>query len=128
MPTSVSRGPDGALYVSELSGVPFATNAARIYRVVPGAAPTVYLSSFTTVIDFAFGPDGSMYVVEHSTGPMFFAGAGRIPKVSTTGARTTVIGGLDRPTSIVVNNDGALYITNHGISMGAGEVLKIVTP
>ena len=34
--------------------------------------------------------------------------------------------GLDRPTSMVIDNDGAIYVTNHGISMGAGEVLKFV--
>jgi glucose/arabinose dehydrogenase len=29
------------------------------------------------------------------------------------------------PTSIVVGPDGALYVTNDGTSIGAGEVLRI---
>ena len=43
VPTEVQRGPDGALYVGSLSGVPFLSGNARIYRVVPGQAPTVYI-------------------------------------------------------------------------------------
>jgi hypothetical protein len=41
VPTAVAVGPDGAYYVSELTGVPFAAGAANIYRVVPGHAPTI---------------------------------------------------------------------------------------
>ena len=42
VPTSVAVGPDGAYYVSELTGFPFVPGFARIHRVVPGQAPTVY--------------------------------------------------------------------------------------
>jgi glucose/arabinose dehydrogenase len=125
VPTSVVVGPDGAYYVSELSGVPFATGAARIYRVVPGQAPTVYLTGFTTVIDLAFGPDDSLYVLEHSSGPVFFGGPGKITRITPSGTRTVVVTSLDRPTSLVVDSDGTIYVTNHGISMGSGEVIKI---
>lgn len=41
VPTSVVRGPDGALYVGELTGFPFPPGGARVYRVVPGCAPEV---------------------------------------------------------------------------------------
>jgi len=126
VPTAVAVGADGAYYVSELTGVPFAANAARIYRVVPGQAPAVYLTNFTTAIDLKFGPDGSLYVLEHSSGPSFFAGAGKITRITANGTRTTVVTGLDRPTSMVIDNEGVIYVINHGISMGAGEVLKIV--
>jgi hypothetical protein len=85
VPTAVAVGPDGAYYVSELTGVPFATGFANIYRVVPGQVPTVAWSAFTTVIDIAFGPDGSLYVLEHSTGPVFFALPGRLLKVAPDG-------------------------------------------
>jgi len=39
VPTEVTRGSDGALYVSLLSGVPFLPGTAGIYRVVLGQAP-----------------------------------------------------------------------------------------
>jgi glucose/arabinose dehydrogenase len=105
--------------------VPFAAGAANIYRVVPGQAPTVAWSGFTTVIDIAFGPDGSLYVLEHSTGPVFFQLPGRLIKVAPDGTRTIVIDGLTRPGSVAVGPDGALYVSNHSTSIGTGEVLRI---
>jgi hypothetical protein len=125
VPTAVAVGPDGAYYVSELTGIPFAAGAANIYRVVPGQAPTVAWSGFTTVIDIAFGPDGNLYVLEHSTGPVFFALPGRLLKVAPDGTRTTVIAGLNRPGSVAFGPDGALYVTNNSTSIGTGEVLRI---
>jgi hypothetical protein len=125
VPTAVAVGPDGAYYVSELTGVPFAAGAARIYKVVPGHAPEVAYSGFTTVIDLAFGPDGSLYVLEHSTGPVFFALPGRLVRIAPGGARSTVIDGLTRPGSVVVGPDGALYVSNRSTSVGGGEVLRI---
>jgi hypothetical protein len=125
VPTAVEVGPDGAYYVAELSGVPFAAGTANIYRLVPGQAPTVRWSGFTTVIDIAFGPDGSLYVLEHSTGPVFFALPGRLLKVAPDGTRTTVVDGLTRPGSVAVGPDAALYVSNRSISIGTGEVLRI---
>lgn len=125
VPTAVVVGPDGAYYVSELSGVPFAAGAARIYRVVPGQAPAVYLGGFKTIVDLAFDRDGNLYVLEHATGAVFFGGPGRLLKVAPDGTRSEVIGGLDRPTSVAIGWDGEVYVTNHGITPGAGEVLRI---
>jgi glucose/arabinose dehydrogenase len=125
VPTAVAIGPDGAYYVSALTGVPFAAGAANIYRVVPDQAPTVAWSGFTTVIDIAFGPDGSLYVLEHSTGPVFFALPGRLLKVAPDGTRTTVIAGLTRPGSVAVGPDGVFYVSNHSTEIGTGEVLRI---
>jgi hypothetical protein len=125
VPTSVVLGFDGAYYVSELTGVPFLAGAARIYRVVSGSPPQIFAEGFKTIIDLAFGPDGSLYVLEHASGPMFFAGPGDIIRIGRDGSRSVVVQGLDRPTSLVVDGRGTLYVTNHGISIGTGEVLRI---
>jgi len=63
------------LRVSELTGVPFTAGVARVYRVEPdGGAPEVFLDGFKTIIDLDFGPDGSLYVLQHATGPSSFQG------------------------------------------------------
>ncbi len=125
VPTSVAVGPDGAYYVGELSGVPFAAGSANVYRVVPRQQPQVFRSGFTTVTDIDFGPDGSLYVVEHSTGPVFFARPGDIVRIAPDGTRTVLVSNLNRPTSVLVGSDGAVYYTNMGITAGAGEVWKL---
>jgi hypothetical protein len=124
VPTAVVVGPDGAYYVSELTGHPFTEGAARIYRVVRGEAPTVFLEGFKTVIDLDFGPDGSLYVLQHATG-VAFEGPGQVIRITPEGTRTVVLGGLTSPTCLVVAADGTIYVSNHGISIGTGEVLKI---
>jgi hypothetical protein len=126
VPTSVAVGPDGAYYVGELTGFPFPSGFANVYRVEPGHAPTIAWSGFTMVIDIAFGPDGSLYVLEHSAGgPMFFATTGRLLRVAPNGTRTTIVDGLIRPGSVAVGPDGALYVSNRSTSIGTGEVLRI---
>ena len=124
VPTEVTRGPDGALYVSTLSGVPFLPGAARIYRVVEGQAPTVYVAGLTQVTDHAWAPDGTLYVLQYASAP-FFGGPGRIVRIATNGARTTLPVALTNPTAIIVGHDGALYVSNRGNVASVGEVLRI---
>ena len=125
VPTEVVRGPDGALYVSTLTGAPFLPGLARIYRVTPGGAPTVYRDGFTAITDFDFGPDGSLYVLQFAS-ELFLGGAGSVVRVSPDGTRTTIASGLVAPTGLTVGPDGAVYVTNLGVVVGAGEVLRIV--
>ena len=126
VPTGFARGPDGAIYLGQLTGVPFAAGAANIFRIVPGEAPTVWQSGFKTIIDLDFAADGSLYVLQHATGPVFFAGPGQVIRIAPDGSRAVVFSGLDRPTSLAVGPDGALYVTNRGVTAMAGEVLRIV--
>ena len=108
-----------------MTGIPFAAGASNIYRVVPGQAPTIVWSGFTTVIDLTFDQDGNLYVLEHSTGPVFFGLPGRLTRIAPDGTQTTVIDGLTRPGSVAIGPDGALYVSNRGTSIGTGEVLRV---
>ena len=54
-----------------------------------------------------FGPDGSLYVIEHSTGPTFFAQPGDLVKITPDGTRTVLVSGLDRPTSVLAARAGS---------------------
>jgi hypothetical protein len=150
VPTSVVVGPDGAYYVGELTGIPFTgtkRDRSNIYRVEAGQDPyhpTVFLdghvTGFNAIIDIAFkGRD--LYILQHwTTSPTAIPRDGKLIRVACGGSPlvcdgvpTTVLGGLDGPTSIAVGPDGALYVTNHGASPAfvggvytpAGEVLRI---
>jgi len=131
VPTAVARGPDGTLFVGQLTGFPFVPGLANIYRVVPGQAPVVHCSGFKAIIDLTFGPDGSLYVVENATGGVppfglfFLPHTGQLSRVGPNCERTALLQGLDRPTAVAVGADGAVYVTNHGVTAGAGEVLMI---
>jgi sugar lactone lactonase YvrE len=126
VPTAVARGPDGALYVGQLTGFPFVQGLAKIYRLLPGHAPVVHCGGFKTIMDLAFGTDGSLYVVENATGGLFFApNTGQVTRVAPDCSRTTVASGLNRPTAVAVGADGSIYVTNNGVSPGTGEVLMI---
>jgi hypothetical protein len=125
VPTEVTRGPDGALYVSLLTGAPFVPGAARIFRVVPGEQPTVFAEGFTMITDMDWGRDGSMYVLQYASAP-FFGGVGSVIRVAPDGTRTTIATDLTNPTSILAAPDGSIYVANRGNVASVGEVLRFV--
>lgn len=126
VPTEVHRGPDGALYVSILSGAPFPPGGAGIYRVVPGSEPELY-AGFTAVLDFAFAPDGGVFVLEFAAEP-FLGGNGSLVHVARDGTRTVVSDQLTAPTSLLVGRDGSVYVANQGMAPGMGEVVRFSRP
>jgi hypothetical protein len=128
VPTSVARGPDGALYVGQLTGFPFVQGLANIYRVVPGQAPAMHCTGFKAIVGLAFEASGNLLVLENATGafpPPFLPFSGRLSRVAPDCTRTVLLAGLNRPTAVAVAADGGIYVTNHGVTAGAGEVLMI---
>jgi hypothetical protein len=132
VPSSVAVGPDGALYVGELTGVPFRRGVAHVWRIAPGGRLAVYASGLTNVSDVAF-LGKSLLVLEIAV-----AGLGAPPspgaliRIDPAGGRTVLASrGLADPTGLAVGN-GAIYITNYGTSPGAGpgphgQVVKLST-
>jgi hypothetical protein len=127
VPTTVVRGPDGALYVGQLTGFPFPVGGARVWRIVPGQAPTVFASGFTNIIDIAFDKRGRLLVLEiFHNGLLSGNPAGALFRVAKNGDRTEIAAGsLTTPTSVAVGKDGTLYVSNKGTLVDVGEVLKI---
>src|SRR5215207_388538 len=127
VPTTVVRGPDGAYYVGQLTGFPFPVGGARVWRVVPGQAPTVYAGGFTNIIDIAFDQRGRLLVLEITANGLLSGNpAGALIRVEKSGARTELAAGeLTTPTSVAVGKDGTLYVSNKGTLVGVGEVLRI---
>lgn len=125
VPTTVVRGGDGAYYVSQLTGGPFSVGAANIFRVpAEGGTPEVVATGFTNVIDIAFAPDGSLYVLQIAAPIPNFPG-GSLIKVALDGTRTTVDVDLFAPGGLAVAKDGTIYVTNFSILPGGGQVIAI---
>ncbi len=126
VPTSVVRGPDGAFYVSQLTGFPFTPGVANIWRVVPGSAPTVYASGLTNVTDLAFARDGSLYAVEIASQGLLNGPIGSLVRIPPGGGSTheTVAGGLFAPYGVALTKHAA-YVTTGAVLVGGGELIKI---
>ncbi|HEY0345667.1 MAG TPA: ScyD/ScyE family protein [Solirubrobacteraceae bacterium] len=127
VPTAVTRGPDRAFYVSQLTGFPFPAGAANVYRVVPGSPPEIYASGLTNVTDLAFDAGGSLYVVEHAKNGLLSGDpSGEVIAIAPDGTRTSVASdGLVEPYGIAIGRRGEIYVTNKSRRSGEGEVLRL---
>lgn len=145
VPTAVAVGPDGAWYVSELKGFPFIQGTSRIWRIEPGTTEatcdpenpstgpcTSYATGFTSVIDLAFGADGTMYVLEIAKEGLLaveFFGAPPIGALWAVegGTKTELVPGtLLAPGGVAVGHNGSLAVTTGTVfGPGGGAVVRV---
>ena len=134
VPTSVAaKGHDGAYYVSQLTGFPFAKGAANIYRIDPRTGrTTIYASGLTNVTDLAFR-GRSLYAVQLATDGLLSVPPGSAPIGSVVKVKpgataptdhTVVKGGLAAPYGIAIRGDHA-FVTTHSTEKDAGKVVRI---
>ncbi len=152
VPTAITTGPDGALYVSELNGIPYPAGYSSIYRIsdptaatgydgtTPSGVPQAYASGFTEVNGLAFNNStGDMFVLEYNVANEVYdptiAPADLPPstliQVKPDGTRATISGPeLHLGNYVTVNQQtGDVYVAidNQGpataTSPGTGEVL-----
>ncbi|MGE3270746.1 MAG: ScyD/ScyE family protein, partial [Chloroflexota bacterium] len=133
VPTSVAFDKSGQAYVTFLSPFPFAVGSSRLERL-NGATSQVVVPALTTGVDVKVGPDGNVYVLEHTAEqlpgppPHFKEKSGRVLRV-TPGGLEAVATGLNFPTKMAFGPDGALYIANNAVGpAGSGEIIKMTLP
>jgi hypothetical protein len=142
VPDSVAIGPDGALYVGELGGFPFEPGSSKVWRVVPGHAPTVFASGFTAIGDVKFDPTGRLLVLEIDQAGLNDAfeakglpTPGAVIGVHRNGSKSTLLStGLEFPTGLAVDG-GHIYVSNFGVLPAtggpeglSGEVDRVTLP
>ena len=139
--TSVAIGPDGAYYVGELKGFPAPTGASRVWRIEPGTrhaqcgtspACSVVGNGFTSIVDLAFGPDGSLYVVELDEAS-WAAVEFQLPGLGGTVNKcnlspfscTEVATELPMPIAVALTRSGAVFAAVSVLVPGAAEVIEL---
>lgn len=126
VPTSVTKGPDGALYVSQLTGFPFEKGSAKIYKVDKRGKVSVHASGLTNVTDLAFGPNGVLYAVQISSDGLLTGPMGSVVAIPKRGGatHTVVADNLFAPYGIAIKGKTA-YVTTGSVAPGAGQVVAI---
>jgi hypothetical protein len=127
VPTSVAIGPDGALYVGQLTGFPFQPGGASVWRVEQGAEPTKFAEGFTNVIGIAFGPDDTLWVAEIFHNSMLSGDpTGGLWSVAPGGEPTLVAtDGLMLSGGVAVAEDGTVFVSNGAVVPNGGNITSV---
>lgn len=138
VPDALALSPDGSsLTVGTLTGAPFPVGGASVWSVpIAGGDPTETAKGFTNIIDLAYGPDGSLYVLEmlkNGLGNMNPADpttmGGQLTRVAPDGTKSVILGdGLVFPTALAIGPDKMLYIANFGTLAGGASIVRTPLP
>ncbi len=121
VPTGVTFGADGRIYVSLLPGFPFLPGSAKVVVVDPNSGRVEdYATDLTMLTDLRTGPDGELYAVRFGIftdeGPIPNSGA--VLRVGPGETSRDIITGLPFPTSVDFDVNGNAYVTINGSSVG----------
>ena len=130
VPTGIVEGPDGAYYMSQLTGFPFPVGGASVYRINPRTGKaTVFAGGFTNIMDLAFDRSGTLYVLEIDSNGLLFPPDSGVDhgdhEEGQAQRRGPARRDADHPGGIAVGKHGDLYVTNFARSPDSGQVLRI---
>lgn len=141
VPTTVTIGPDGYIYVGELKGFPFRPGTSHVWRIDPDAEDawcsvtdpsadcTMHLDGLTAIQDIAFSHNtGRLYVYELAADGVFAFEAGfetgEFPaavllEVHPNGTwKELAAGALSEPGGVIVGHNNKVYVTDHVFTDG----------
>jgi hypothetical protein len=146
VPTSVTIGRDGTIYVGELKGFPFRPGSSRIWRIDPDADGALcsataaaddcrtHSRGLTAIQDIAIDRGtGKLYVYELAEDGVlaFEAGfeTGEFPpavllEISRHHRREIARGSLSQPGGVVARH-GKVYVTDGVMGEGTGRLLRV---
>ncbi len=149
VPTSVTVGPDGALYVGTLSGEPYPDGYASVIRIanptattgfngtIASGVPQVYASGFSQIQSLGFDNQGDMYVLQYVNAAAIYDPTqnpadlppSQLIKVSADGVRTVISGPeLKLGNYLLVDKaTGDVYVATNNADTTNGEVLRYHT-
>jgi hypothetical protein len=134
VPTCVDRGPDGALYIGELTGGGNAPGSSVVWRFdTDSRRLTKWATGLTAVTGCGFGKNGRFYATEFSTNGLDNAapGTGAVVVVPAHSTKpTTLVDGLNFPGGFAAGPH-AIYVSDWSIAPAhsgggpTGAVLRI---
>lgn len=128
VPTGITFGEDGTIYVSLLPGFPFLPGASKVVAINPDSGEVSdFATGLTMLTDLRTGPDGELYAVQlglfTDQGPIPNSGA--ILRIGEGKSSSLLVTGLAFPTSIDFDADGNGYVTINGVGApGSGQVVR----
>ena len=145
-PTSVTVGPDGALYIGELSGLPYPEGYSRVLRVanpeetkgfdgeIPSGVVETYASGFSQINGLSFDGEGNLYVLEYVNGSNIYDPTkspdelppSQLVRVAPDGTRTTISGPELKLGNYVLADKatGDVYVAINNADIENGQVLR----
>lgn len=127
VPTSIERGPDGAIYVSQLTGFPFPVGMSSIWRIGADGVPEQWATGLTNVTDLTFDDDGNLYAVQIADDGLMGDNSlmdGSLLRVGPGDGNSEVIAtGMFAAYGVATYKDYA-YVTTGAVTPGGGAVVR----
>ena len=143
VPTALTVGPDGAIYATELTALPYPEGYARVLRVgdpdgvasfdgrTPGGTNQIYASGFDQLNGLTFDEDGALYALEYVNATDVYDPTlspedlppSNLIRVDPDGTRKVISGEELRFGNYVFAHEGKVYAAINNGAVDAGQVL-----